>query len=114
MHVTLYQPGILTRAVDAAGERSKRAGRIANKTMAGEQIAVGRDAEVTRSRSARIRPVRALVNFLQRQQQIGKWISIPFDRAPLEFLPAINHRLKHIGKAVVRELAAAVRRIEHG
>ena len=52
--VARAQPSRLAGAIDARGEISDAARRVADKTMAGSEIAIRRDAEITGARAARV------------------------------------------------------------
>lgn len=86
MYMTLRQPCTLAGPVDPGGKRSERARRVTNETVTGGQIAVGGYAQIARSRAARIGPVGTLVDLLQREQQVGKWIALARYGAPFESL----------------------------
>jgi len=65
MDMALGQPGRLRRPVEPGREAAHRPGIVADETVAGGQLAFGRDCEIAGPGAAGIGPVRALVQLLQ-------------------------------------------------
>lgn len=86
--VPLREPPRLQTGVDPTVEIAHGALVIADKPMASSQIALRGDAKVAGAGAAGIGAVRALVDFTQRNEEIGEGIALACDGAPLEFFTA--------------------------
>src|ERR1700722_6934026 len=111
--MALGEPGALARPVDAGSQRPERTLGVADKSVAGRQVALSRYPQIACPRATRVGPMRAPVYLPQSEQQVGKGIALAHHGAAFEFLAAADHRLEHAGQAVVRHFTLATRSKEH-
>ena len=114
VHVAVGEPGRLAVAVDALLEVPQRARGVADKAMAGGELAVGRHADIAGAGSAGVGPVRSLVDLAQSVDQVGERIAFAGHDAALELAAAGNHLVEHESQLGAAHLVATGGRAEHG
>src|SRR6266481_3074754 len=114
MNVTLRQPAIAFLAIDAAAEIAHLAGFITNETMARVESPVGRDSQISRSSSAGIGPVGALVYLAHGIGHIEKRIAITLPHSSFKLCPAVDHLSQHLRQIGGTHFRCAAWRTQHG
>src|SRR6266581_1912930 len=85
--VAVCEPLCLPVTIDACVEAPHRACRVPNETMAGRQLAVRGDAEISRPRPAGVGAVCAAVNLPHRGDHVCERVSLAQDNSSFKLTP---------------------------
>ena len=86
---------------------------VADEAVADIEVAVGGSRHIARSRAARVRPVRALVDLLDGAQEVQKSVALAVPDPPLALLSTIDHLFQEAPERFRIRLAAPVGRAQH-
>jgi len=102
MHVPRCQPHILVLAVYSSVEITHLTFLIVHEPMARRQITIRGNAQISRSRATRVRPVSSTVNFLECVDDVREGVTLALNYAAFEFNTTLNHGIKKTTKVAAQ------------
>ena len=112
--MALGQPQVLALTINALLEVAHLTIPVTHKSVARGELAIGRDAQISRSRATGIRPVRPAVNLFESVDDIRERVPFTSDDPAFKLNAALNHGIKERTQLVCSEFAASGWRSQDG